>query len=74
MQVTLRAMNSLPITLADVQAAAARLRGRAVRTPCLEMDALSHIAGVRVFAKCELFQRTGSFKYRGAAHAVCRLP
>ena len=74
MQVTLRAMNSLPITLADVQAAAARIHGRAVRTPCLEMDALSHIAGVRVFAKCELFQRTGSFKYRGAAHAVSRLP
>ncbi len=74
MQVTLRAMNSLPITLADVRAAAARIRGCAVRTPCLEMDALSHIAGVRVFAKCELFQRTGSFKYRGAAHAVSRLP
>ena len=67
-------MTSLPITLADVQAAAARINGRAVRTPCLEMDALSHIAGVRVFAKCELFQRTGSFKYRGAAHAVSRLP
>ena len=74
MQVTLRAMTSLPITLADVEAAATRIQGRAVRTPCLEMDALSHIAGVRVFAKCELFQRTGSFKYRGAAHAVSRLP
>jgi len=74
MQVTLRAMTSLPITLADVKAAATRIQGRAVRTPCLEMEALSHIAGVRVFAKCELFQRTGSFKYRGAAHAVSRLP
>ena len=74
MQVTLRPMISLPITLADVEAAATRIQSRAVRTPCLEMDALSHIAGVRVFAKCELFQRTGSFKYRGAAHAVSRLP
>ncbi len=74
MQVTLRQMTSLPITLADVEAAAKRIQDRAVRTPCLEMEALSHIAGVRVFAKCELFQRTGSFKYRGAAHAVSRLP
>jgi threonine dehydratase len=74
LQVTLRLMTSLPITLADVEAAAARIHRRAVRTPCLEMDALSNIADVRVFAKCELFQRTGSFKYRGAAHAVSRLP
>ncbi len=67
-------MKGLPITLVDVEAAAQRIHSHAVRTPCLEMDALSHIAGVRVFAKCELFQRTGSFKYRGAAHAVSRLP
>ncbi|MCE9619842.1 MAG: pyridoxal-phosphate dependent enzyme [Planctomycetes bacterium] len=67
-------MNRLPISLADVEAAAGRIRGRALRTPCLEMPALSEAAGLPIFAKCELFQRTGSFKYRGAAHAVSRLP
>ena len=53
-------------TVADVEAAAVRLRGIAVRTPLLEIEALNERAGGRVLLKAECLQRTGSFKFRGA--------
>jgi threonine dehydratase len=59
----------LPI-FADVEAAAARLRGIAVRTPLLESEALNQRAGGRVLLKAECLQRTGSFKFRGAYNAI----
>jgi len=52
--------------LEDIRAASLRLRGRAVRTPLLEATAASRIAGAWVFARPEVLQRTGSFKFRGA--------
>jgi threonine dehydratase len=52
--------------LEDIRAASLRLRGRAVRTPLLEATAASRIVGAWVFAKPEVLQRTGSFKFRGA--------
>lgn len=69
-------MNALlpPIpTHADVLAAAARLRGRVVRTPMLRHPLLDEIAGGTVLVKPEPLQRTGSFKFRGATNAVLRL-
>jgi len=60
-------------TLDDVYAAARRLGGAAVRTPVLRSDALDALAGCRVFLKAETFQRTGSFKFRGAYNAVAAL-
>ena len=60
-------------TYADVQAAAARIRPYAVRTPLVESPALSDINGGRVFLKLETLQRTGSFKFRGACNAVAQL-
>jgi threonine dehydratase len=60
-------------TLADVQAAAARLRPYAVRTPLVESPVLSGLNGGRVFLKLESLQRTGSFKFRGACNAVAQL-
>ncbi len=56
----------MSLGLEDIRAASLRLRGRAVRTPLLEATATSRIAGARVFAKPEVLQRTGSFKFRGA--------
>ncbi|WP_421997771.1 threonine ammonia-lyase [Reyranella sp.] len=53
-------------TLADVQAAARRLDGVAVRTPLLENARLNERLGGRLFVKAECLQRTGSFKIRGA--------
>mgnify|MGYP003131258839 FL=1 len=51
---------------ADVQAAAARIAGKAVRTPLLRSDALDRRTGARIFLKAECLQITGSFKFRGA--------
>lgn len=51
---------------ADIQAAAARLAGIAVRTPLIHSPALDARLGARVFLKAEILQRTGSFKFRGA--------
>jgi threonine dehydratase len=42
----------------------------AVRTPLVESEALSALAGVRLLLKAEPLQRTGSFKLRGAYNAI----
>lgn len=64
---------SLP-TAADVDAAAARLRGVAVRTPLVFSPVLSERVGARVFLKPETLQRTGSFKFRGAYNRIAQIP
>lgn len=56
--------------IAMIDAAAARLAGRAVRTPLLSSPFLDEIAGRKVFVKAECLQHTGSFKFRGAWNAV----
>lgn len=56
--------------MADIEAAAQRLRGLAVRTPLLDCPALSEITGGRVLIKAEMLQRTGSFKFRGAYNCI----
>jgi threonine dehydratase len=61
-------------TLADVEAAAARIRGVAVRTPLLNFPVLDELLGARVYLKAETFQRTGSFKFRGAYNKIASLP
>ena len=68
----MEAMDRLP-AFTDVEAAAARLTGIAVRTPLLESDALNDRVGGRVLLKAECLQRTGSFKFRGAYHAISRI-
>jgi threonine dehydratase len=64
--------NALP-TFADVEAAAERLRGVAVRTPLLESDVLNQRVRGRVLLKAECLQRTGSFKLRGAYNAISQV-
>jgi len=61
------------LTLADVQAAAQRLRGEVVDTPCLHSRTLSAIAGCEVFLKFENHQFTASFKERGALNKMAQL-
>lgn len=58
-------MSSSP-SFADVQGAARRLEGVAVRTPLLENARVNARLGGRLFVKAECLQRTGSFKLRGA--------
>ena len=61
------------IPLAEIRAAAERIRGRVHRTPLLSAASLGERAGVRLWLKCESFQKTGSFKPRGALNKVLSL-
>jgi threonine dehydratase len=61
------------VTLDDARAAARRIEGVAVRTPLVELPALTARAGVPVGLKCEQFQPIGAFKIRGAYNAVARV-
>ena len=61
-------------TSADVDAAARRLSGVALRTPLISSPVLDAITGGRVFLKVEILQRTGSFKFRGAYNKLAATP
>jgi threonine dehydratase len=61
-------------TFADIQDAARQIAGVAHRTPVLTSRTLDALANAHLFFKCENFQRTGSFKFRGAYNALSRLP
>jgi threonine dehydratase len=56
-----------------ILAAARRIAGAVVRTPCLESRTLSEITGARVFVKFENLQFTASFKERGALNKLLQL-
>jgi threonine dehydratase len=60
--------------LADIRAAAARIRPYIHRTPLLASRSLSERLGVEVRLKCENLQRAGSFKIRGAMNALLQIP
>jgi threonine dehydratase len=64
---------SLPVTIADVQAARERIARFAVVTPLLEHPALNDRVGGRVLLKAENLQRVGAFKFRGAYNAIAQV-
>ena len=64
---------SLPVTAADVEAAAARLEGVAHRTPAITSRTLDGLVGAQVWLKAENLQRAGAFKFRGAYNAIASL-
>lgn len=61
------------IGITDIEAAAERLVGVAVRTPLLQNTELDRIAGGKVLIKPECFQSIGSFKIRGAYNLLSQL-
>ncbi|HYD85486.1 MAG TPA: pyridoxal-phosphate dependent enzyme, partial [Opitutus sp.] len=61
------------VTLSDITAAARRIEGDVLRSPCPESISLGEITGARVSCKLDNLQRTGSFKERGARNALTRL-
>src|SRR6201996_2614123 len=63
----------LPVTLDDVRAAANRIAGEVVRTPCLRSETLSRIAKADIWLKFENLQFTASFKERGALNKLTSL-
>src|SRR5436190_18440513 len=54
------------MTIDDIRSAAERIRPFVKRTPLEHSSTLSDLLGTNVFVKYELFQKTGSFKPRGA--------
>jgi threo-3-hydroxy-L-aspartate ammonia-lyase len=61
-----REPQKLTVSLADVEAARLRIAGRVHRTPVMTSRSVDALFDARVFFKCELFQRVGAFKARGA--------
>ena len=59
----------MPVTLADIRAASARIAPHVARTPLVADPRLP-----QVWLKCEHRQPTGAFKLRGATNAVLTLP
>ncbi|WP_414643319.1 threonine/serine dehydratase [Bradyrhizobium sp.] len=64
----------MPVSSADVDAAASVIAPFAVRTPLLSPAVLCEIVGAKVFLKPEVLQRTGSFKFRGAFNKLSSIP
>jgi threonine dehydratase len=64
---------ALPVSLADITAAAAVLRGHLVDTPCIPSRTLSKICGCEIWVKFENLQFTASFKERGALNRLTAL-
>src|SRR5271154_1537566 len=62
-----------PVNLSDIKAARRRIRGGVIVTPCPESIPLSEITGSKIVCKLDNFQRTGSFKERGARNALLLL-
>ncbi|HKC25823.1 MAG TPA: threonine/serine dehydratase [Thermoanaerobaculia bacterium] len=56
----------LTVTLADVESARLRIAGYVHRTPVLSSSQLDRLVDARLFFKCEVFQKVGAFKARGA--------
>ncbi|MFM9852965.1 MAG: threonine ammonia-lyase [Sphingomonadaceae bacterium] len=65
--------DSLPVTIADVRAAHARVAPAIVRTPTLISQTLSELTGATVFLKFENLQFTAAFKERGALNRLLLL-
>lgn len=61
------------LTLDDVRAAAARIKGAVVRTPMLRSQTLSEITGADIWLKFENHQFTAAYKERGALNALLHL-
>ncbi len=61
------------VAAADVAAAAARIAGRAHRTPVLRSRSVDQAAGAAVYLKAENLQRGGAFKFRGAMNRLLQL-
>ncbi|WP_435418348.1 threonine ammonia-lyase [Parerythrobacter aurantius] len=65
--------DSLPLTLANVEAAAGRIAGAVVRTPTMHSITLSKICGAEIWLKFENLQFTAAYKERGALNALLQL-
>jgi len=63
----------MTVQFQDIQAAAGRIAGHVLASPCSHSVPLSEAAGMEIWCKREYLQRTGSFKERGARNALLLL-
>src|SRR5436190_11483667 len=63
----------MPVKFQDIEAAAKRIAGQVIQSPCPASIPLSEATGMQIFCKLEYLQRTGSFKERGARNALLLL-
>lgn len=66
-------MSVSPVTFADIRQAATIIAPMVHRTPVLHSSRMNARSGATLHFKCENLQHTGSFKLRGASHALCQL-
>ncbi|MGH9526077.1 MAG: pyridoxal-phosphate dependent enzyme, partial [Terriglobales bacterium] len=69
-----RSMSLEEINLAAIEAARERIAGHVRHTPLAASATLSRELGTHIYLKQELFQKTGSFKVRGAFNKMLPLP
>ena len=60
-------------TLSDIRDARVRTESIVRKTPILTSEYFNDLLDMELFFKCENFQKTGSFKIRGASNAVFSL-
>ena len=61
------------VTYHDIEKAHQRISDHIHNTPILTSDSLDNELGSNLFFKCENFQKTGSFKIRGATNSILQL-
>ena len=64
---------AVAVTLADIRAAAAAIRGATIVTECNESRTLGAVVGCRIWLKFENLQFTSTFKERGALNRLLAL-
>jgi threonine dehydratase len=64
---------ALPVTIADIRAAAERIHGSIQRTPTVVSETLSKLTGATVYLKFENHQFTAAYKERGALNRLLLL-
>jgi len=66
-------MNQSIPSFQDVEQAHRRIAGSIHKTPVLTSSSINESSGAELYFKCENFQKTGSFKFRGATNAILQL-
>ena len=61
------------VTYNDIEKAHQRISDHIHNTPIFTSDSLDNELGSNLFFKCENFQKTGSFKIRGATNSILQL-
>ncbi|MGM0496685.1 MAG: pyridoxal-phosphate dependent enzyme [Bacteroidota bacterium] len=65
-------MSQIP-SYSEVTEAHERIRDHVNKTPVFTSSTINELFGINFYFKCESFQKTGSFKFRGASNAVMNL-